>query len=160
MLGILPSSFILVDTFDSHAVTPLAVGGYGSVSKMSFEGRRVAVKTLFVTQEAGGLKRIYKVRGPTHRCRRIIHGIGPKLLAREVVAWKWLQHKNILPFIGVTREFAIVSDFMENGNIMKFIAEHPSYNRLHLVSKARLCCGRSNRFLLAHGCRARFGIFT
>lgn len=63
----------------------------------------------------------------------------PKLLAREVVAWKWLQHENILPFVGVTREFAIVSDFMENGNIMGFIAEHPHHNRLHLVSETRAC---------------------
>ena len=56
-----------------------------------------------------------------------------QLLAREVVAWKWLQHENVLPFVGVTREFAIVSDFMENGNIMMFITEHPRHNRFNLV---------------------------
>jgi len=59
---------------------------------------------------------------------------GIKLLAREVVGWKWLQHENILPFVGVTPEFAIVSDFMEDGNIMRFIANHPRHNRLDLVS--------------------------
>ena len=57
-----------------------------------------------------------------------------KLLASEVVGWKWLQHENILPFVGVTPEFAIVSDFMEDGNIIRFIANHPRHNRLHLVS--------------------------
>ncbi|KAF9642014.1 kinase-like protein, partial [Thelephora ganbajun] len=51
----------------------------------------------------------------------------------EVVGWKWLQHENILPFVGVTPKFAIVSDFMENGNIMGFIEKHPRYNRLHLL---------------------------
>ena len=57
-----------------------------------------------------------------------------KLLASEVVGWKWLRHENILPFVGVTPEFAIVSDFMEDGNIVKFIANHPRHNRLHLAS--------------------------
>ena len=47
-----------------------------------------------------------------------------KLLAREVVGWKWLQHENILPFVGVTPEFAIVSDLMEHGNVMEFIETH------------------------------------
>lgn len=61
------------------------------------------------------------------------------MLAREVVGWKWLQHKNVLPFVGVTPELAIVSEFMENGNIMEFIANHPRHNRLHLVSKTKEC---------------------
>ena len=60
-----------------------------------------------------------------------------KLLAREVVGWKWLQHENILPFVGVTPEFAIVSDLMEHGNVMEFIETHPRHNRLHLVSNSR-----------------------
>ena len=70
----------------------------------------------------------------------IVHIKVPKLLAREVIAWKWLRHENILPFVGVTRELAMVSDFMENGNIMMFIAEHPRYNRLNLVSETRARC--------------------
>ena len=57
-----------------------------------------------------------------------------KLLAREVVGWKWLRHENILPFVGVTPELAIVSDLMERGNIMEFIENHPRHNRFHLVS--------------------------
>lgn len=56
-----------------------------------------------------------------------------KSLAREVVGWKWLQHENILPFVGVTPELAIISDLMEHGNVMEFITSHPCHNRLHLV---------------------------
>lgn len=119
---------------------PFARGGYGTVSQASFQGRCVAVKTLVITHEAGGLQRLYKVCCPVGQCRRGHLRQDPKLLAREVVAWKWLQHENVLPFVGVTREFAIVSDFMENGNIMMFIAEHPLHNRLHLVSNSRTCC--------------------
>ena len=63
----------------------------------------------------------------------------PKVLAREVVGWKWLQHENILPFVGVTPSLAIVSDFMENGNIMEFIAKNPHHNRLYLVSNSGAC---------------------
>lgn len=60
-----------------------------------------------------------------------------KLLSREVVGWKWLQHENILPFVGVTPNFAIVSDLMENGTIMDFSTNNPHHNRLHLVSNTR-----------------------
>ena len=59
------------------------------------------------------------------------------MLAREAVGWKWLQHEHILPFIGVTPQLAIVSDLMENGTIMDFIANRPRHNRLHLVSNTR-----------------------
>ena len=62
-----------------------------------------------------------------------------KLLAREVIGWKWLQHEHILPFIGVTPKFAIVSDLMENGTIMDFIANNARHNRLDLVSDTRTC---------------------
>lgn len=101
---------------------------------MLFEERPVAVKTLVVTYEVGGPQRLYKVCCLVYRCRRDHSYQDFQLLAREVVAWKWLRHENILPFVGVTREYAIVSDFMENGNVMKFIAKYPRHNRFHLVS--------------------------
>lgn len=63
--------------------------------------------------------------------------LGTKLLAREVIGWKWLQHENILPFVGVTPEFAIVSELMEHGSVKDFIANYPRHNRFHLVSNAR-----------------------
>ena len=137
MLGVFPSSFVLADTIDAHGVTPFARGGYGTVGQTWFEGRRVAVKTLVITYEAGGLQRLYKVCCPVYWRRGYHSHRDFQLLAREVVVWKWLEHDNILPFVGVTHEFAIVSDFMENGNIMMFIAEHPGYDRLHLVSEVR-----------------------
>ena len=55
-----------------------------------------------------------------------------------MVGRKWLQHKNILPFVGVTftsLSVSIVSALMENGNIMGFIKANQSYNRPSLVSK-------------------------
>jgi len=64
---------------------------------------------------------------------------GFKLLAREVIGWKWLQHENILSFVGVTPDLAIVSDLMENGNVMEFISKNPRHNRLRLVSDTATC---------------------
>jgi len=61
-----------------------------------------------------------------------------QLLVEEVVGWKWLQHENILPFLGVSLEppfFLIISEQMENGNIINFIGAHPDFNRLHLVNE-------------------------
>jgi len=43
---------------------------------------------------------------------------------REGVAWKHLRHPNILPLLGVTmgeHQFVLVSEWMENGNINRFI---------------------------------------
>ena len=58
-------------------------------------------------------------------------------LCREAIAWKYLQHPNILPLLGVTlaeRQFAMVSEWMEDGNISDFIRENPDVNRNELVS--------------------------
>jgi len=55
---------------------------------------------------------------------------------REGVAWKHLRHPNILPLIGVTvsnQRFAMVSAWMENGNINEFIGKDQHVNRTELV---------------------------
>lgn len=52
--------------------------------------------------------------------------------------WRALRHPNVLPLIGVTMtrsEFAMISDWMENGNINDFVKANPDVNRLEL-----LCC--------------------
>jgi len=55
---------------------------------------------------------------------------------REGVAWKHLRHPNILPLIGVTvsnQRFAMVSAWMENGNINEFVEKDRHVNRVELV---------------------------
>ena len=50
--------------------------------------------------------------------------------------WKSLQHPNVLPLIGVTMsetQFAMISDWMANGNINNFVKAHPDANQLELV---------------------------
>ena len=53
-----------------------------------------------------------------------------------MVTWKTLRHPNVLPLIGVAMtgaEFAMVSEWMVNGNINDFVKANPDANRLELV---------------------------
>ena len=55
---------------------------------------------------------------------------------REVVTWKTLRHPNVLPLIGVTMtetQFAMVSEWMANGNMNNFVKAHPDVVRFGLV---------------------------
>ena len=50
--------------------------------------------------------------------------------------WRSLRHPNILPLIGVTTlgtRFAMVSEWMEHGNINEFTKVHPEVDPLGLV---------------------------
>ena len=58
------------------------------------------------------------------------------MFCKEVVTWKTLRHPNVLPLIGVTMTktvFAMVSEWMVNGNISEFVKANPSADRLGLV---------------------------
>ena len=134
---ILPSSFMLSQTFGKRGVKPFAVGGFSNVYEATLNGRHVAVKTLNVSTSTDPRK-AHRVSDLTPKpLRWSLTPQNHKRLIKEVVGWKWLQHENILPFIGVTLApplFSIVSERMENGNIMGFVEAHPDHNRLHLVS--------------------------
>ena len=52
------------------------------------------------------------------------------------MTWKTLRHPNVLPLIGVTMsetQFAMVSEWMDNGNLTDFVKAHPDGDRLGLV---------------------------
>ena len=56
---------------------------------------------------------------------------------REIVAWKYVSHPNVLPFLGVSEtlfSFSIISPWLHNGNIVEYIQKHRGANRLQLVS--------------------------
>ena len=57
------------------------------------------------------------------------------------MTWKSLRHPNVLPLIGVTMsevQFAMVSDWMVNGNVNDFVKAHPDANRLELVGPLKV----------------------
>jgi len=59
-----------------------------------------------------------------------------QMFCKEVVTWKSLRHPNVLPLLGVTmgkKVFAMVSEWMINGNINEFVEAHRDANRFALV---------------------------
>lgn len=61
------------------------------------------------------------------------------------MTWKCLRHLNVLPLLGVTmieNRLVMVSEWMENGNIIEFVKANANVDRLGLV-----CF--SDRFALA-----------
>jgi len=106
------------------------------VYNATYRGCTVAVKTLKAIPQTDQEK-LYRV---SSLCPNVLGWLlipGPQLLVEEVVGWKWLRHENILPFLGVLKPplFSIISEQMENGNIIDFIRVHPNFNRLDLVSE-------------------------
>lgn len=96
---------------------PLYNGGYAEVWKGKHQGREVAVKVL----------KVYLTSDFDEITRRF---------CKEVMTWKTLRHQNLLPLLGVTmnnNQFAMVSEWMINGNINEFIEEHGDVNRFELL---------------------------
>jgi len=57
---------------------------------------------------------------------------------KEFVTWKALHHPNVLPLLGVIMtedRFAMVSEWMTNGNVNEFVTAHRDANRFELVSR-------------------------
>ena len=55
---------------------------------------------------------------------------------KEVIVCKRVKHENILSIEGVARdlfEFGMVSQWMENGDLLSYALKHPGANRLELV---------------------------
>ena len=58
------------------------------------------------------------------------------MFCKEVVTWNALCHPNVLPLLGITtdkNQFAMISEWMTNGNINEFIKGHWEANPFELV---------------------------
>ena len=52
------------------------------------------------------------------------------------MTWKCLRHLNVLPLLGVTmieNRLVMVSEWMENGNVIEFVKANDNVDRLGLV---------------------------
>ena len=52
------------------------------------------------------------------------------------MTWKTLRHPNVLPLLGATmgnNQFAMISEWMVNGNVNEYIKAHKDVNRFELV---------------------------
>ena len=62
-------------------------------------------------------------------------------LFQEIVIWRRLSHPNVLPVLGVSPKLfplCVVSEWMDNENILDFTSKNLEANRLRLVRPA--CC--------------------
>jgi len=80
-----------------------------------------------------------------------MHSLTPlvKGFCKEFVTWKALHHPNVLPLLGVIMtedRFAMVSEWMINGNINQFVMAQRDANRFELVSSpSKLLWSSSDR---------------
>ncbi|KAF9651098.1 kinase-like protein [Thelephora ganbajun] len=116
---LLPSSFLIPLCYD-QSDTPLCKAGYADMWMGQHQGRSAAVKVL----------RAYSSSS--------FDTITSKY-CREVVTWKALSHPNVLSLSGVIMkndQFALVSEWMPNGDINQFVKTHRAVNRLELLLEA------------------------
>ena len=135
-LKTLPDSIRIENYSDGPTVEDHG-GGCATVSRGEYHGRPVAIKTLhqYLTHDPEERfcvsAEILDVVGDTFSPRAL------QKFRREVVAWRHLRHPNILPFIGVILEpyrLAMVSEWMDHGNINEYIKHREGINRAQLVS--------------------------
>ncbi|KAF9778185.1 kinase-like domain-containing protein [Thelephora terrestris] len=97
---------------------------------------------------------------------------------KELITWKSLQHPNVLPLQGAIMtggQFAMVSEWMADGNIKEFIAARQDANRfelladaarglMHLHSRGMIHGDLKGANILidknGHACLADFGLLT
>ncbi|KAF9648137.1 kinase-like protein [Thelephora ganbajun] len=116
---IIPSSYVLQKEFISVGRVHYR-GGFSDVSNGEYLGCPVAIKCLKVNEE--DFDRVFK------------------RLCREIIGWKHLSHPNILPLLGVSvltdpHCFRILTEWMPNGNVMRYARSNPEANRLRLLSE-------------------------
>ncbi|KAF9790619.1 kinase-like domain-containing protein [Thelephora terrestris] len=117
--GIIPSSYIAREEY-IHVGNIHYDRGLTELSDGEYQGRTVAIKRLKVDD-----------KDPRKTFKR---------LCREIIAWKHLTHRNILPLLGVsistdTHRFRILTEWMPNGNIMRYARSNLAANRLELLSE-------------------------
>ena len=63
-------------------------------------------------------------------------------LERETRVWNQLDHPNVLPFLGISKDAgeegsapALITPFCANGDVLDYLKQTPNADRLHLVSQ-------------------------
>ncbi|KAJ7651364.1 hypothetical protein FB45DRAFT_859919 [Roridomyces roridus] len=125
--GLHPRCFVLSDI--QTMGHQMAAGGFGDVYKGEVLGEIVSVKVMRVYQEAD-VQALLNV-GQAQLCQAEFY--------REAVIWRHLSHPNLLPFFGVyyleatKSRLCLLSPWMENGNVVRYIQYNPFVDRLALV---------------------------
>jgi serine/threonine protein kinase len=113
-------------------------GGFGDVWKGRFRDHFVAMKVLkvYVTSDINDLM---KVSSNVWLLVETADNEYSQKFSCEAVIWRQLLHPNILPFYGVYHlpntglKVCLVSPWMDNGNIRRFLRQFPETDRVRLV---------------------------
>ncbi|KAF8721636.1 ephrin receptor, partial [Rhizoctonia solani] len=101
---------------------PLSHGGFGDVFRGALRnGTRVGIKCLKIQLDSSGEREKHL-----------------KQAARELYVWSKCEHPNVLPLIGMALfegKFAMVSPWMENGTLTRFISQHPEVDRYEMCAQ-------------------------
>ncbi|TDL23526.1 kinase-like protein [Rickenella mellea] len=116
--GILPN-YLFVDGAQKLQPNPVAAGGYADVWKGSIQDKVVALKELRLF--TGDIK-----------------SNAFKDIAKEAIVWRQLKHRNVVSFYGCCKDlfaprYALISPWMENGDMMTYLEKHPDTNRILLI---------------------------
>ncbi|CUA73319.1 Cyclin-dependent kinase G1 [Arabidopsis thaliana] [Rhizoctonia solani] len=105
-----------VESFPEY---PMSTGGYADIYKVDLpNGRRLAVKYIRFKIHTGIDEREYLER-----------------VAHELYVWSQCRHQNVAELIGVARfrdQLAMVSPWLENGDLNRFISRNPQVDRYAL----------------------------
>jgi len=135
--GVVPASYVLTGVVRDEPV-PQKTGIVTKTWRGTYKAKPVAIKIFKVAagrrdyDEIRTVRRNPKSFNPliTHRLRH------SQRFCKEAVLWKRLTHKNILPFLGISRdvaEFCLISPWMKNGSIVEYVHNNPHANPLELV---------------------------
>jgi len=144
---VFPASFMLTDRLDHIEGPPFPVrGAFADVYKATYKGHLMAVKA-FKTTSVEGLENLQKVSSLILGTIEQDNYINLQRLVKGILGWRWLRHKNILPFVGITPPpISTVSPWMENGTIVGFVKAHPKQNPFSLVGFLCFILGNTDQW--------------
>ncbi|KAG8708243.1 GTP-binding protein Rho1 [Ceratobasidium sp. 394] len=123
---------------DRFSEYPLYSGGFGEI----YSG----------CMKAGGTK--VAVKCARHHIQDDQNDHNMRLIAREIHAWAKCDHENVLELFGLTQhrgKLAVVSPWMENGNLRQYLTKNPDADRLDLCLQVTKGLAYLHQCEMVHG---------
>ncbi|KAG9097248.1 hypothetical protein FS749_006714 [Ceratobasidium sp. UAMH 11750] len=123
---------------DRFSEYPLYSGGFGEIylGYMTAGGTKVAVKCA------------------RHHIQDDQNDHNMRLIAREIHAWAKCDHENVLEVLGLAQhrgKLAVVSPWMENGNLRQYLTKNPDVDRLGLCCQITKGLAYLHKQSMVHG---------
>ncbi|KAF9258244.1 kinase-like protein [Marasmius fiardii PR-910] len=136
---VLPPS-LFVNKVEMSGAHPIDVGGYSDIYQGTFGDQSVCLKVL----------RIH-IQEDDERINKDL-----REFYKEALLWTQLNHANLLPFLGVNttlfpRRLCLVSPWMVNGQVTKYLETHPGHDRLRVLSEVSAGISYLHSHNIVHG---------